>query len=54
MCSCSTKGQASLVIKAEAEREAEEEGAREGVAEAKGVEAEVTGKFNCITTWPLH
>jgi len=33
-----------LVIEAEAEGEAETEGA----------EAEVTGKCNGITTWPLH
>jgi len=39
MCSCSTKGRASLVIIAEEEGEAEEEGAR--VAEA-----EVTGKHS--------
>jgi len=52
MCSCSTKGRASLVIEAEAEGEAEEEVAGAGVAEAEVAEAEVTGKCNGITTWP--
>jgi len=44
MCSCSKKGRASLVREANAEGETEEEGAG----------AEVTGKCNDITTWPLH
>jgi len=52
MCSCSTKGQASLVMEAEIEGEAEEEGA--GVAEKKVAEAEVRGKCKHITTWPFH
>jgi len=42
MCSCSTKGRASLVIEAEAEEE------------VAGTEAEVTDKCYGITTWPLH
>jgi len=49
MCSCSTKGRASLVIEVEAEGELEEK-----VAGAKGAEAEVTGKCNGITTWSLY
>jgi len=48
MCSCSTKGQASLVIETEAEGGAEKDVAGAEVAEA---EAEVTGKCNGITTW---
>jgi len=49
MCSCSTKERASLVIETEAEEEAEKELARTEVAEA-----EVIGKCNGITIWPLH
>jgi len=41
MCSCGTKGRASLVTE-------------EGAGLAEGAEAEVTGKCNGITTWPLH
>jgi len=44
MCSCSTKGQANLVIEAEAEGAAEEE----VVAEA---EAGERGKCKCMKTW---
>jgi len=40
MCSCSTKAE-------------EEVAGTEVVAEAEVVEAEVTGKCNGITTWPL-
>jgi len=62
MCSCSTKGRASLLIEAEAEEGAragvaegtEEEEAESEGAEAEVIEADVTGKCNGITTWPLH
>jgi len=50
ICSCGTKGRASLVI----EVEAEEEGAGAGVAEAEVTEVDETGKCNGITMWPLH
>jgi len=50
MCSCSTKERASLVREAEAEGEAEKGQAQE----LAGAEAEVTGKCNGVTTWPLH
>jgi len=52
MCSCSTKKRVSLV--ANQSRGRGRGDGRAEVADTEVAEADVTGKYNGITTWPLH